>query len=68
MGKLCRIRLLRPEGAKAKEEGVSDSELAVLTGSPEALTISSSEKKAYPRNPDSSFKRNSKKDTTKKKM
>jgi hypothetical protein len=34
MGKLCRIRLLRPDdGLKVKEEGVSDNELAVLTGS-----------------------------------
>ena len=65
MGKLCRIRLLRPEGLKAKDEGVSDNELAALTGSPEALTTSSSEKNPHPRNPDPYFKGNFKKNTTK---
>jgi hypothetical protein len=45
MGKLCRIRLLRPEGLKAKEEGVSDNELAVLTGSSEALMYPPPKKK-----------------------
>lgn len=65
MGKLCRIRLLRPEGLKAKEEGVSADELAVLTGSSKALTTSSSEKKPHPRNPDSYLKSNLKKDTMK---
>ncbi|NOR10716.1 MAG: hypothetical protein GQ541_04430 [Desulfovibrionaceae bacterium] len=49
MGKLCRIRLLRPEGLKAKEEGVSDNELAVLTGNAEALMPSPPKKKHVPR-------------------
>lgn len=65
MGKLCRIRLLRPEGLKAKEEGVTDNELAVLTGSSEALTTLSVEKKPHLVQPDSCFKNNLKKDTTK---
>lgn len=49
MGKLCRIRLLRPEGLKAKEEGVSDNELAVLTGSAATLMPSPPKKKLAPR-------------------
>lgn len=50
MGKLCRIRLLRPEGLKAKEEeGVSDNELALLTGNAAALMPSPPKKKLVPR-------------------
>lgn len=32
MGKLCRIRLLRPDEIKKQDDGVSDSEFAVLAG------------------------------------
>jgi hypothetical protein len=46
MGKLCRIRLLRPDGTKQQDDGVSDSELAALTG--ETAVDESSEGKKKP--------------------
>ena len=39
MGKLCRIRLLRPDEIKKLDDGVSDLEFAVLTGQPEAAEV-----------------------------
>lgn len=39
MGKLCRIRLLRPDEIKKPDDGVSDLEFAVLTGQPEAAEV-----------------------------
>ena len=44
MGKLCRIRLLRPKDARCCRGGVSEKELAVLTG--KAALSSSSESEA----------------------